>query len=871
MLISEELLRWTQKYGGVSASEASCTDGMAMKSMMHEYKKSILRNTASALIIAMFAMVGVGANIFKGETSTPLDLVASYGGWELGLPRDRVVNQERSDIIDARLPQWTFARNELREGRIPLWNPNVAGGEAAFLLPTGGFFTPQFALFAITERPANGFYLGVVLSLWLAGFGTYLLLHRWVGWGGALAGAIVFQFCGFNAAWLYWAQMHTLAWLPWLLFCVDGLLRNFSGRSGALWFAAVSIVSACVVLGGFPFVGQLVFGAALLYALTITPGAAWLSHISLGFRVKAIFLVAAALFMGIMVALIPTIAFVDWIGQYDMGYRRGGSGLRLADTWRNLVFPSAHEVSRVETSIYMGTIALFVAVIGVFFLVRRIFRDQGFLPFVLGLLAVGATLAFQLVPPGWVGWVPGLDINPWSRAISLVNFAVAMLAGVGFHALIQWGRKLNSRYSRAVALGLVGILAVLQIWDQIEYFRVFNGSTKPEYFYPETPAIAYLKQHAGPFDYVIADSNFVISGSLGGYGLREWYAHAFRSPSLRQELEDIVDSPFRSPTAASFSLAKVNVDASQFNLFNNRFLIGGDYYMAGTASLSSQAGMQPLPPLPGSSWVQPIIFKEERSPRELRIRFATYHATDVDGVVRLIMRHASDPSPVLDVEMPADGIEDNRYYEFPLPPDVLKAGVPYAFEVLYEPGPNGRPITAWAGAVGTSFPTMVDGTDTDRLIDYVVVYGAEGSGSDEPQQVAGGRGIKVWEVPAAPQGPYLVADMDDLRPDSEGVIVERYEPSRFAIRYTGSRAGYLVVPMRVESGWRATINGEHVDWELFRSAMPAFKVNGESVLEMVYAPEALRYFWWWLALMAAYASLIACWVIYSFRTPGAAR
>src|SRR4051794_16012472 len=70
-----------------------------------------------------------GANLFRGETIAPMDLLLSYAGFSEDTTPLLLKNVEKADIIDGMYPVWRFTAHELRAGRWPLWNPNLAGGE----------------------------------------------------------------------------------------------------------------------------------------------------------------------------------------------------------------------------------------------------------------------------------------------------------------------------------------------------------------------------------------------------------------------------------------------------------------------------------------------------------------------------------------------------------------------------------------------------------------------------------------------------------------------------------------------------------------------------------------------------------------------
>src|SRR5690606_2544140 len=122
-----------------------------------------------------------------------------------------------------------------------------------------------------------------------------------------VVGAITFELCGFNAAWLYWPHVFTLMWAPWLLLAVDRCAQKpcFTRAFG------VSVTSALVLLGGFPFVTLLVFAMAALYALVLF-AFRWRNH---GKPWDFAAWYVAGTLLGILLCAIPLFGLVSWLHQ----------------------------------------------------------------------------------------------------------------------------------------------------------------------------------------------------------------------------------------------------------------------------------------------------------------------------------------------------------------------------------------------------------------------------------------------------------------------------------------------------------------------------------------------------------------------------
>jgi len=137
----------------------------------------------------------------------------------------------------------------LREGRWPRVNHYEATGMPLMGDPQSAVMYPPTWLFA--AGPAKRAYtLTLLLGFSLAGGGAYLYLRR-VGLirPAACFGAVAFMFCGFLVGHrVHWSVLHTGAWLPWGLWCIEGLGR----RPGAALAWMVPVAFLTIAAGHWP-------------------------------------------------------------------------------------------------------------------------------------------------------------------------------------------------------------------------------------------------------------------------------------------------------------------------------------------------------------------------------------------------------------------------------------------------------------------------------------------------------------------------------------------------------------------------------------------------------------------------------------------
>jgi hypothetical protein len=139
-------------------------------------------------------------------------------------------------------PNLALLGESLRAGRVPLWNPILFAGAPFLANPQTGVFYPPNWLAAMLPA-ATAYSWAVVLHALVGAMGAYAFGRRALRLGatGALATALVFAFGGFfSAQAVHLNQMAAAAWLPWLLLCVDALIRRPTVLAALLGAAALA-------------------------------------------------------------------------------------------------------------------------------------------------------------------------------------------------------------------------------------------------------------------------------------------------------------------------------------------------------------------------------------------------------------------------------------------------------------------------------------------------------------------------------------------------------------------------------------------------------------------------------------------------------
>ena len=194
--------------------------------------------------------------------------------WPLVRSPTQILYSDHSDMLAMHVPMKYFLVQSFQQtGELPLWCPSsFAGLPFVHDVQLAAFYPLHLPLYLI--RPG---YVGaavswlVVLHVIIAGCGMFCYARRTsLGWHGALAAGGAWMFGG---KWMMHmidgghCIMAPLAWLPWILLCLDhanAATVTFANR--IRWATASGLVFGMMVLGTHP---QITFYCGLAIGLSI--------------------------------------------------------------------------------------------------------------------------------------------------------------------------------------------------------------------------------------------------------------------------------------------------------------------------------------------------------------------------------------------------------------------------------------------------------------------------------------------------------------------------------------------------------------------------------------------------------------------------
>lgn len=215
------------------------------------------------LLLAGVALIFFYKTIFFGLLPFPGDLLlseynpwrqASYGGYHPGAIPSKV---QYFDVLRELYPWKWLAIDEIKHGRLPLWNPyNFSGTPLLANYQSAILYPLNFLYFLL---PFDIAWAVLVVIQPLLGSIFFFLFATTIGnspWG-AILGAIAFNYGSFANVWMEFNTVwQTILWLPLILWCIE------KRRTMLLAFAIFASATA-----GHPQDFLYVFGFSVLYAV----------------------------------------------------------------------------------------------------------------------------------------------------------------------------------------------------------------------------------------------------------------------------------------------------------------------------------------------------------------------------------------------------------------------------------------------------------------------------------------------------------------------------------------------------------------------------------------------------------------------------
>ncbi len=493
--------------------------------------------------------------VFKGDIPFPGDtLVGFYEPYKaypiLGFSPGSVPNKAQGpDVIKELFPWKNFVIESLRQGQVPFWNPyNFSGNPLMANFQSGTFYPPNviFLIFPFTIS----WTIFILLIPILASSFTYLFLRELnLSKTSSFFGGIVFAFSSYMVVWLQYGNIgHTLLWIPLGLLITEKLIKKFEWKflfflTLILWF---SILAGYIQ--GYFYSASLIFAYFLFKGFT--EGKINLRRF-LYFITALISPVALSLFQ-----ILPTIELFNASSRSDYTLSQIQN---LLNPWWYAITAIAPNFfgnpatfnhwfwgTYIERVSYIGLVPFILFLSAVLSFKRRkeklFFGVVAILSFIIS-LDLFITKYFFKIP------VPIISTAVPTRILSLFQFSAAILSAFGLEYFLKNQGKRKFYIATFITLFLIGLswmlaffggeifqidpvnlsiskknliiptflaiafLLVIYIWfktkskltifaillltifDLFYFFQRITPFSPPEFTYPETPVVRYLKEN----------------------------------------------------------------------------------------------------------------------------------------------------------------------------------------------------------------------------------------------------------------------------------------------------------------------------------------------------------------------------------------
>jgi len=346
---------------------------------------------------------------------------------------------------------WEMAQyRTLQTGELPTWNRYIHGGFPTIANQQAAFFYPfHLPYYLVNPTVARGPM--AMLRLWVAAFAMHLLLRRFrLSHVAIFIGCVTWMLCSFNVRWLMWRHTNATLWLPVLLLAIDALIVTPGRRR----FALAALSATVLFLSGHPhsiLLVAMLAGIWTVWRLACLRPAGIATTVRLGLCLLAMIMGIA----GAAVTVLPFLCYLPITTEFASG--RGGVYARpwfdlwlfIAPNvmgWPRGLFEYHGDVNYNELTYWAGLVSLALAIVGIGWSLRaqrratraaKSCRQLAILTLILGTLGAGVAMGLPGVDGIILAISGGRHLGSWSRMICLYQFAVAIGAAVGAHALLQ--------------------------------------------------------------------------------------------------------------------------------------------------------------------------------------------------------------------------------------------------------------------------------------------------------------------------------------------------------------------------------------------------------------------------------------------------
>jgi len=183
-------------------------------------------------------------------------------------------------------------------------------------------------------------------------------------------------------------------------------------------------------------------------------------------------------------------------------------------------------------------------------------------------------------------------------------------------------------------------------------------------------------------------------------------------------------------------------------------------------------------------------------------------------------------------------------------------------------------LSVWATKVsnaGTGSLLEINGAMTDYSLKWRIGYYQQLDPSELNSRwnlINLEKDILIFENKRVTNSAYFVKSLDapNEQIDFSGLDITEASSDFLKINYSKGEAGWIVLPMHLNSQWKAYVNGQQVQYASYINILPAIPVQGKCDVTFKYEPETFRQ-----GVMVSSAGVIIfaifAWVCFKKRSP----
>ncbi len=353
-----------------------------------------------------------------------------------------------------------FAITELKQGRLPWWNPYTFSGTPLIASLQAGVFYPVNIIFFLGSF-VDTWTIFILLQPILGGiFFFWFCRHHQIHPVASLVGCFSFIFGGFFSSWLEWGNIgHTILWVPLILLSVDKILAKTSLKWQIIFLTSlISQFFAGHLQTSFYVTGMTIF--YIISKLLATPQKKRCQFIKLFTFYFLLFTFAS------VIQWLPTLQLIK-LSARDLDQVNILSRPDWFLPWQHLIQIIVPDFFGSPATLnYWGVwnYAEFVSYIGIIPLMFALYELLHFSSsrakvFVyLGLMALIFALPTLLAKLPFLLKLPFLSQAQPSRLLFIFTFSFSVLAAYGFNRFI-----LGKKITRQLIVVLVSIIMTLAV------------------------------------------------------------------------------------------------------------------------------------------------------------------------------------------------------------------------------------------------------------------------------------------------------------------------------------------------------------------------------------------------------------------------